>query len=135
MYSACALTMLAVIYDALLVWLGQCPPTFSSHSRISLLTQMSRTLGSSYVSSCRRPFRSRCSIAATSRGVAAAACHLNVYRTNRRNLSRVESGLVFTMRKALFKILSNSRASARARTDLTVCTVRALPSEDQIAEP
>lgn len=52
-------------------------PLFCSpHAIISLLTQQSRTFGSSYISICRFPRRSKCSIAEMSRDPTAVACVL-----------------------------------------------------------
>lgn len=77
-------------------------PTFCSpHRTISPLTKQSRTCGSSYISICRRPRRSMCSMVAMSRGEIAAACVLKLYRTSKRNLGCDEGILVSTMRNAL----------------------------------
>ena len=73
----------------------------SAQCIISELTQQSRTLLSSYISTCLFPRLNKCSMAATSRGAIASACVLNEYRTKSRNLGRIKGGLVETMRSAL----------------------------------
>lgn len=74
---------------------------FVSQLRISCDTQQSLTCGSSYISTCRLPLRSRCSIAETSRDEMAADCVLKVYRTKRLNFGCAAGGFDRAIRRAL----------------------------------
>ena len=84
----------------------------SSHSCISLLTQQSLTLGSSYTSNCFFPFRRRCSIAEMSLAETENACVLKVYRTKVLNLGCVDGGLVWTIRSALSCVIKKVYGNA-----------------------